>query len=155
MIIYSKSIKKNFFISSKHTCDGSNQSPHLKWKPIRDAKSYVVICTDPDHDNGFLFVHWIVSYIPPHITELKAGAAKKKFIKQGSNSNKVNSYVGPCPDKTNSIHSYYLYVYALDISLKNKIFVSLVQIYDSILGHILASGSIIFFYKRKNKKSLI
>ena len=45
-------------IPKKHTCDGDNVSPPLRWRGTPDdARSLVLLCNDPDAPGG-AFRHW-------------------------------------------------------------------------------------------------
>src|SRR5437016_3624528 len=56
-------------IPVKHTCDGANQSPALRWEGAPDARSFALIVDDPDAPGG-TFTHWVLFDIPGALREL-------------------------------------------------------------------------------------
>ncbi|HVO51182.1 MAG TPA: YbhB/YbcL family Raf kinase inhibitor-like protein, partial [Thermoanaerobaculia bacterium] len=45
-------------IPRRHTCDGENVSPPLAWTGApAAAKSFAIVCDDPDASN---FTHWVL-----------------------------------------------------------------------------------------------
>lgn len=107
-------------IPKKHTCDGENISPPLRFLGIpQGAKSLVLILDDPDAPRG-TFDHWIVWNLPPHLTEISEGAAEFAQLtpppKQGLNGFGTTSYKGPCPPP-GKVHHYHFKLYALSSQL--------------------------------------
>jgi hypothetical protein len=56
----------------------------------------VLLCDDPDAPAG-TWHHWAAYDLPPTVTELAAGAAENKNIKQAVNDFRKMGYGGPCP----------------------------------------------------------
>ena len=51
-------------IAARHTCDGANVSPDLRWSAApNNAQSFALIVDDPDAPSG-TFTHWVLYDIP-------------------------------------------------------------------------------------------
>ena len=61
----------------RHTGDGADVSPPLKWDGApANAKSFALICDDPDAPRG-TWVHWVIYKIPADAKGLPEGVARK------------------------------------------------------------------------------
>ena len=109
-------------IPQKYTCDGQDISPPLKWSGApKEAKSFVLIVTDPDAPGG-TFTHWVVYDIPADQTELQENVQKQAqvgSIKQGSNDFGSVGYGGPCPPQGDKPHRYVFTLHALSVNSLN------------------------------------
>ncbi len=148
--ITSSVFKQGEFIPSKHTCDGINVSPPLKWEGIPEGtRSLALICDDPDAPIGD-WVHWIIYYIPNNINELKEGLPKNKElengIKQGTTSFRNVGYGGPCPPS--GTHRYFFKLYALDTVLDLDSSATKNILLDAMKNHIIESTELMGTYKR-------
>ena len=57
-------------IPAKHTCEGADVSPPLKWSEAPPGtKSFALICDDPDAPAG-TWVHWVLYGLAASATEL-------------------------------------------------------------------------------------
>ena len=71
-------------IPAKHTCDGSNLSPALKWSHLpKNAKSLALICDDPDAPGG-TWVHWVLYNLPASLIELPEGVPNIHLLPTGA-----------------------------------------------------------------------
>jgi len=97
-------------IPRRHTCEGEDLSPPLRWEGVPDGtRSLALICDDPDAPSG-TFTHWVAWGIDP--TEgLAEGAAAPV---EGSNGFGSVGYRGPCPPPGHGPHRYFFRLYALD-----------------------------------------
>jgi len=150
--ITSNAFSEGEAIPVKHTCDGSDASPPLRWSNIpQDAKSLVLICEDPDAPSG-TFVHWILYDLPPTVTELSEGIVTTETLpngaKQGRNGFNRIGYGGPCPPP-NGAHHYFFRLYALDTELQLGPGAGRPEIDRAMKDHVLASGHLMGTYKRK------
>lgn len=104
---------------------GTDTSPHLEWSAVEGAKSYAIVCIDPDLPKGGQWIHWIVTHIPSTITSLPAlKPIKTKYVVlpnnevmiQGLNTWGTYSFGGPCPSSNlpKVTHHYIFNVYALN-----------------------------------------
>jgi len=136
----------------KYTCQGDDVSPPLKWDgaPAK-AKSFAVICDDPDAPGG-TWVHWVLYNQPadapslpentPILDSLPNGAA------QGRNSFQNTGYGGPCPP-AGKAHHYFFRVYALDTTLTLQGPPTKELLIAAMRGHIVAQGQLMGTYKRQ------
>jgi hypothetical protein len=139
-------------IPVKHTCDGPDVSPPLKWaSPPRETKSLALICDDPDAPVG-TWVHWVLYGLPPETTSLPEGVPKDKTVlgsaRQGTNDFRRIGYGGPCPPPGGP-HRYFFKLYAVSISTDLEPGLTKQQVLDAIKGHILAQGELMGKYKRQ------
>jgi Raf kinase inhibitor-like YbhB/YbcL family protein len=129
-------------------CGGQNRSPHLSWKNFpRAAKSFALICFDPDAPTGSGFYHWVVANIPGSVTSLAEHAwdgGMPEGAVQGMADFGFSHYGGPCPPRGDQPHHYHFTVYALDVAeipgagptLTGALLVF------SMRGHLLAQGTL-------------
>jgi Raf kinase inhibitor-like YbhB/YbcL family protein len=106
-------------IPKKYTLDGDNVSPPFEWSnPPRAARSYALICEDPDAPSG-TFRHWAVCNIAADQDGLSEGAGAQS---DGRFSFAVNDfghdrYDGPRPPRGHGLHHYHFRLAALDAEL--------------------------------------
>ena len=142
LTVKSPAFENNKLIPSKYTCDGEEVSPPLTVEGIPEkTKSLALIMEDPDAPAG-LFIHWLVWNIPPS-NEIQENSVPGT---EGLNTNKKNSYHGPCPP--GGTHRYYFKVYALDTHLKLGAFSEKEVLENAMQNHILAHGELIGLYRR-------
>jgi Raf kinase inhibitor-like YbhB/YbcL family protein len=140
--VKSPAFENNKLIPSKYTCDGEDVSPPLTIEGIPEkTKSLALIVEDPDAPAG-LWVHWLVWNIPP-TAEIQENSVPGT---EGLNTNKKNSYHGPCPP--GGTHRYYFKVYALDTHLNLSAFSEKEVLENAIQNHILAHGELVGLYRR-------
>lgn len=144
MQIESPAFELNQHIPKRHTCEGENVSPPLKFTGLPSGtKSLVLIVDDPDAPSG-TFDHWIAWNIPGNIQELKEGA---KVAEEGTNGFGEMGYKGPCPPKGKP-HRYFFTVYALDSALNLPSGSSKTAVKNAMNGHILGKAHTIGLYQR-------
>jgi Raf kinase inhibitor-like YbhB/YbcL family protein len=142
LTVKSPAFENNKLIPSKYTCDGEEVSPPLTVEGIPEkTKSLALIMEDPDAPAG-LFIHWLVWNIPPS-NEIQENSVPGT---EGLNTNKKNSYHGPCPP--GGTHRYYFKVYALDAHLNLGAFSEKEVLENAMQNHILAHGELIGLYRR-------
>ena len=135
LTVKSPAFENNKLIPSKYTCDGEEVSPPLTVEGIPEkTKSLALIMEDPDAPAG-LFIHWLVWNIPP-TNEIQENSVPGT---EGLNTNKKNSYHGPCPP--GGTHRYYFKVYALDTHLNIGAFSEKEVLENAMQNHILAYGA--------------
>lgn len=139
-------------IPVKYTCQGDDISPPLHWdQPPPAAKSFVLICDDPDAPAGS-WVHWVLYNLPASIVSLPENTPPTEILpegaRQGSNSFDKIGYGGPCPPKGKA-HRYFFKVYALDITLSIEGHSTKEQVLDRMQGHIVAEGQLMGLYRRQ------
>jgi Raf kinase inhibitor-like YbhB/YbcL family protein len=101
-------------IPRKHSCDGENVSPPLRWEGApAGTVAYALIVDDPDARG---FVHWALANIPGTTTELPEGASGPEAGVQGTNNFRRTGYGGPCPPS--GTHRYVFRLLALSQQLQ-------------------------------------
>jgi len=98
-------------IPRRHTCDGDNVSPALRWSGVPGGtRSLVLLCNDRDAPGG-TFRHWAVYDIPPDRRELTEGHGPETLrdgVKQALNDFGKPGCGGPCPPEGHGAHHYHL-----------------------------------------------
>ena len=121
MQLTSTAFKEGAPIPASQGNEDKNLSPPLKWSDVPEgAKSFALICDDPDAPRG-TWVHWVVLNIPPETRELKSAPGGKIDIPgaiQGKNDFKKLGYGGPAPPS--GTHHYHFKLYAFDKTLDLK-----------------------------------
>ena len=117
-------------IPERHTCDGADTSPPLRWSGApAGTRSLALLCEDHDALGG-LFYHWAMFDIPADQTEIPEGFATEarvaelgpsvglgvRPIRQAVNGYGHRGYRGPCPrpDQPRG-HRYHFRLLALDV----------------------------------------
>jgi hypothetical protein len=139
-------------IPAKHTCDGADLSPPLKWGKVPPGtKGLALICDDSDAPVG-TWVHWVIYGLPASVTELPEGLPTTETLpsgaKQGINDFRRIGYGGPCPPGGPS-HRYFFKLYALDMEINLPPKVTKQALLKAMEGHILAEGQLMGKYKRR------
>jgi Raf kinase inhibitor-like YbhB/YbcL family protein len=169
MIIMSPSFKHDGVIPARHTCDGLNISPLLRWTGVPvGSKSLALIVDDPDAPNPdapnpdapnpdapnpdapkMTWVHWVVYNIPPDTNGLPETASAEGLppgTLQGLNDWRDTGYQGPCPPIGK--HRYFFKLYALDIVLPDMKRPAKATVEKAMQGHVLAQSDLIGLYQR-------
>ena len=138
-------------IPRRFTCDGENVSPRLSWHGVpQQVEAFAVIMEDPDAPRG-LFTHWTYYDLPRRLRELPENVDKVDWPSPGGvqavNDFGTVGYDGPCPPP-GSAHHYRLMVFALDRVLGLPPRHTVRDLRQSMLGHVLAQGQLVGFYKR-------
>ncbi len=140
-------------IPAKHTGEGADVSPALKWEGAPSAtKSFALICDDPDAPGG-TWVHWVIYNIPAGTTELPEGVAKSDTVlggaRQGVNDFGRVGYGGPMPPRGHGKHRYFFKLYALKSALELPARATKAQLEAAMKGQILAQAELVGTYERR------
>ncbi len=138
-------------IPVKHTADGDDVSPELRWGGIPpNTQSLALVCEDPDAPRG-TWTHWVLFNLPPDKTTLAEAVSTEKELPDGSRQGKNDfgkiGYGGPSPPRGKP-HRYNFKLYALDTKLNLPAGATRQQLLDAIQGHILAEGQLMGLYGR-------
>lgn len=149
--ITSPAFEEGETIPKRHTCDGADLSPALRWSPPPEGtRCLALICDDPDAPVG-LWVHWVVWGIPPDSTGLPEGMPAEKQlpngVRQGTNDFRKTGYGGPCPPKGKP-HRYDFRLFALDAPLSLPPGATRKDLLKAMEGRILAEGVLMGRYGR-------
>jgi Raf kinase inhibitor-like YbhB/YbcL family protein len=139
-------------IPEKHTCQGKDISPPLRWTGApANTKSFALIADDPDAPVG-IWVHWVLFDLLPTTTELSEDVPKTQHLpggaKQGLNDFRRLGYGGPCPPPGKP-HRYFFKLYALGALLDLKPGATKKDVEAAMKGHVLAEGQLMGTYQRK------
>lgn len=139
-------------IPIKHTCDGPDLSPTLRWTdPPANAKSFALIVDDPDAPAG-TWVHWVLYGVAATVRELPESVPARDTVAgigtQGLNDFRKVGYGGPCPPR-GPAHRYLFRLYALDTELTLPPRKTKADALKAIEGHVLGQAELMGRYKRK------
>jgi Raf kinase inhibitor-like YbhB/YbcL family protein len=141
-------------IPAKHTCEGEDISPELRWTAVPEGtQGFAVIVDDPDAPDPnapkMVWVHWVL-YNLPHdsrgLPEDVSAEGLPEGTREGRNDWKAAGWRGPCPPIGR--HRYYFRVYALDCRLPDRGHVSRAELDEMMRGHILAEATLMGTYKK-------
>ncbi|HVS37554.1 MAG TPA: YbhB/YbcL family Raf kinase inhibitor-like protein [Gemmataceae bacterium] len=130
---------------------GDNQSPPLAWTDApKDAKSFALICDDPDAPMG-TFTHWLIWNLPGDAHDLPAAQpttpTQPNGARQGQNGFPGVGYAGP--DPPSGTHHYRFKIYALDIMLDLPAGSTTKQDLEKAMkGHVLGHGLLTGAYQK-------
>jgi len=150
--LQSPAFKAEGEIPVRHTCDGADVSPPLRWiDPPAGTKGFALIADDPDAPGG-IWVHWVLYEMSPEVRELPEGVPPRDTVvgigRQGANDFRRVGYGGPCPPR-GPAHRYVFRLYALDGQTdlpprKNK-----ADVLKAIEGHVLGQAELVGRYQRR------
>lgn len=137
-------------IDDKHSFDGGNVSPDLRWTNIPEGtKSLAVFCHDPDAPlisttGNYGFVHWLIYNIPAEATHLPQGC---KEYAQGVNNFDSAGYGGPKPPPGHGRHHYFFWVLALDLEPALADGLELAEFLEKVEPHVLGMNRLMAHYE--------
>ena len=139
-------------IPKKHTADGPDLSPPLRWSEVpADTQSFALICDDPDAPRG-TWVHWVLFNLPADAVELAPAVPQAPELpsgaRQGVNDSGDVGYSGPCPPHGHGQHRYFFRLYALDTMLNISPGVKRSDLDTAMFGHTLADATVMGTYSR-------
>jgi Raf kinase inhibitor-like YbhB/YbcL family protein len=134
-------------IPAKHTGEGEDVSPPLRWSGVPEGtRQLVLICHDPDAPLPHGFTHWVLAGIPPTATGLDEGDHGGHV--QGSSDFGRQAYGGPMPPEGHGTHRYYFWIYALDTEIDAKPGVTRLELLDAIGDHVIEQARVVGTYDR-------
>lgn len=150
----SPSFASNAEIPVRHTCDGDDVSPPLRWSGLPlGTRSLALIVDDPDAPDPAApqrtWVHWILYNLPATTDGLAEGITAAQLpagTREGLNDWKRTGYGGPCPPVGR--HRYFHKLYALDAVLPDLGRPDKARLLKAIEGHVLARAELIGTYER-------
>jgi Raf kinase inhibitor-like YbhB/YbcL family protein len=132
-------------IPSRHTCEGEDLSPQLRWLNVPEGtRSLALVVDDPDAPAG-VFTHWIGWGLDPRTDGLGEG---EKAPSEGRNDFGTTGYRGPCPPLRHGRHRYLFRLYALDVELELGPGASKAQLEQAVEGHVLTTADLVGTYER-------
>jgi len=152
MQLSSTAFQEGTSIPKQCTADGKDLSPPLQWSgaPVT-ARSFALICDDPDAPRKEAWVHWVVYDLPAGVHELGEGVPEIEDLPGGgrlgkNDFNKIG-YGGPAPPPGKP-HRYYFKLYALDTTLNLPAGATKRELEGAMKGHIVAQGQLMGKYGR-------
>ncbi len=144
-------------IPARHTCEGQDISPPLRFSGVpAGAQSLVLIVDDPDAPDPrapkTTWVHWVLYNLPPGTSELPEGITSADLpvgTLEGLNDWKRTGYGGPCPPIGR--HRYFHKLYALDAPLPDLHAPAKAMLEQAMSGHVLATAELVGTYERRQK----
>jgi Raf kinase inhibitor-like YbhB/YbcL family protein len=135
-------------IPPRHTCDGDDVSPALRWSGApAGTQSFALLVLDPDAPRG-TFTHWVLYDLDPTLAELPEGA--EDLGRAGRNDFQHPGWGGPCPPPGHGDHRYRFRLYALDVrELGLGVYPRREDVERSIEGHVLAEAELVGRYLRR------
>jgi Raf kinase inhibitor-like YbhB/YbcL family protein len=139
-------------IPRRHTCEGDDVAPPLRWSGVpAEARSLVLIVDDPDAPDPAApmrtWVHWVVVDIPPQASSLpQGGRPLPAGARDGLNDWHRTGYGGPCPPVGR--HRYFFKLYALDTWLPSLQRPTKAAVEQAIRGHVLAQAELVCTYEK-------
>jgi Raf kinase inhibitor-like YbhB/YbcL family protein len=132
-------------IPSRHSCDGEDLSPPLRWTNVPDeARSLVLLVDDPDAPSG-VFTHWVAWGLDPGAGGLGEGEAAPS---EGRNDFGTVGYRGPCPPPGHGRHRYVFRLYALERDLELDAGAGKAELEQAIEGHVVTTAELVGTYER-------
>jgi Raf kinase inhibitor-like YbhB/YbcL family protein len=151
MEIKSPSFDQGRTIPRRHTCDGPDLSPALKWSGVPDnAKALALISDDPDAPVG-TWVHWVLYDLPGETRSLPEGVPTTETLPRGGAQGRNDfgriGYGGPCPPPGRP-HRYFFKLYALDARVNMPPGATKEALLKAMRGHVLAEAELMGTYGR-------
>ena len=139
-------------IPSRHTCEGPDLSPELRWSGAPAAtKSFALIVDDPDARRERPFVHWLLYKIPHGHRSIPAGSTGTGI--EGRNDFGRTGYGGPQPPPGHGVHRYRFRLYALDREIGLAPGATREELEAQMRGHVLEEGELVGTYEREARAS--
>lgn len=156
LTLTSPSFESQKEIAMRHTCEGPDLSPALRWGGLPPgSKSLALIVDDPDAPDPEApkrtWVHWVLYNIPADATGLEEDAERKGFPSgtlAGPNDFKKKGWGGPCPPIGK--HRYFFKLYALDVVLTERGDLDKAKLLRAMEGHILEQTEIMGTYQKRS-----
>jgi len=131
-------------IPERHTCDGDDVSPPLRWTAPPEGTAALALCVDDPDAGRYPLTHWLAWNLPAAAGELGQGEAAPG---EGRNDFGAPSYRGPCPPPGKP-HRYVFTLYALDAELDLGPSDRRLSFDQAVDGHVLATATLTGAYGR-------
>jgi Raf kinase inhibitor-like YbhB/YbcL family protein len=143
-------------IPRKHTCEGDDISPPLRWDGVPGGvQSLALIVDDPDAPDPeapkMTYVHWVLYNLPPDAPGLPEDVPADKLpgmTEEGLNDWKRTGYGGPCPPIGR--HRYFFKLYALDTVLSGLREPTKAEVVAAMRDHVIASTELVGTYQKES-----
>jgi hypothetical protein len=132
-------------IPSRHTCEGEDVSPPLRWTNVPEGtRSLALVVDDPDAPSG-VFTHWVAWGLDPAVERLGEGESAPH---EGQNDFGTTGYRGPCPPPGHGRHRYLFRLHALDTDIELGAGATKAELEQAIEEHVLTTAELVGTYER-------
>jgi Raf kinase inhibitor-like YbhB/YbcL family protein len=132
-------------IPARHTCEGEDVSPPLRWTNLPEGtQSLALVVDDPDAPRG-VFTHWVAWDFDPDAGGLREGESAPT---EGRNDFDTTGYRGPCPPPGHGRHRYVFRLYALGEKLELGAGAAKAELERAIEGRVLTTAELVGTYER-------
>ncbi|HYZ79472.1 MAG TPA: YbhB/YbcL family Raf kinase inhibitor-like protein [Gaiellaceae bacterium] len=132
-------------IPSRHSCEGDDVSPPVRWTNVPEGtRSLVLVVDDPDAPGG-VFTHWLAWGLDPAAEGLGEGEPAPR---EGRNDFGTSGYRGPCPPPGHGRHRYVFRLYALDTDVPLGPGATKAELEGATEGHVLTTAELVGTYER-------
>jgi Raf kinase inhibitor-like YbhB/YbcL family protein len=141
-------------IPRRHTGDGEDLSPSLRWENLPERTAEIALVMDDPDAPGGTWVHWILYKIPAEEPGIPENIPQHSKLEephealQGKNSWGTVGYRGPLPPKGHGSHHYRFTVYALDREISVPPELDKEALLKAMAGHVIASAELVGVYER-------
>jgi len=151
MKLESTAFAANGEIPRRHTCEGDDAAPPLRWSDVpAGTRSLALIVDDPDAPDPAkpqrTWVHWVLYDVPSSAGGLAEGKPPEG-ARDGLNDWQRTGYGGPCPPIGR--HRYFFKLYALDSELGDLHRPNKAALEREMKGHVLAQAELIGTYQKQ------
>jgi len=155
LTLRSEAFRNGGEIPARHTCEGDDIAPPLKWDGVPPGtRSLVLIVDDPDAPDPdspqMTWVHWVLYNLPPHSTGLPESADKGALpddTGEGLNDWRRTGFGGPCPPVGR--HRYFFKLYALSQMLRFRHNPTKQEVEAAMRGSIIEQAELVGTYRQK------
>ena len=150
MTLHSAAFDDGGAVPTRHTGEGEDVSPELRWSGVPDGtESFAIICHDPDaplvKPGTYGFVHWALCGIPGSADGLPEGSGD--YV-QGVNDFGNVGYGGPMPPEGHGTHHYFFWLLALNASLDLEPGLSMWELLERIEPNLIGMNRLVGTYSR-------
>jgi len=138
--VSSPAFVNNTPIPAEYSCNGRNVPPPIRWENVPSGTESLALVVDDPNAIGGLYVHWVVTGIPPSTTEIIDGALPAGAVVSANSGGKA-AYLGPCPPAGTGMHRYRFQLYALSKPLTLAPTTPAGQATQTITGAAIATAS--------------
>lgn len=134
-------------IPERHTGDGADLSPPLRWKGVPDgAEVLALIVEDPDAP-GDTFTHWVAGDFDASLNGFDEGEAPTSAV-EGTNDFDETGWRGPLPPEGDDPHHYFFLLYAANQPLNLQEGAIAEELREALDGKVIGRGELIGTYAR-------
>lgn len=152
MTLTSAAFSHEAAIPSRHTCEGLDVSPPLRWAGVpSEARSLALIVEDPDAPDPknpkTTWAHWVLYDLPARDGELPGEVTRlPEGTREGLNDWKRTGWGGPCPPI--GTHRYFFVLHAVDRELGDLSCPTRRELLEALDGHVLAKAVLMGTYRK-------